>query len=95
MAKKKFKETKIGKLLTSKLGKTLVTSIPIVGDPLENLLTETKGDGKDEVKSEAGKIDWSNPQGIIRGVIVAVLLYLALKGHISWEEAEQVKDFIE
>ena len=93
MAKKKFKDTKIGKLLTSKVGKTLIGSIPIIGDAAENLLTETKGE-KGEVQSEPGKIDWTNPQGIIRGVIVAVLLYLALKGHISWDEADQAKEFI-
>jgi len=31
---------------------------------------------------------------VIQLVILAVLLYLALKGHLTWDEIEQAKDYI-
>lgn len=95
MSSKKFKETKIGKMLTSKTGRLAIGWIPVVGDIADNILTEVKGDGEGEVENHSGKVDWKNPQQIIRGVVVGILLYLALTGKISWEDADQVKDFID
>ena len=94
MAKKKFKNTKVGKLLTSKVGSTLIGSIPGVGPIADNLLDEVKGDGKGQVVSESGEINWKNPKQIIGGVLTIVLLYLALSGKIGWDDAQQAKDLI-
>ncbi len=92
--KKKFKDTKLGKMLTSKLVKGTLSVIPGVGPIAANILDEVKGDEKGEVVSEAGAVNWKDPKQIIGGVITIVLLYLAMKGYISFEEAEQAKDFI-
>jgi hypothetical protein len=92
--KKKFKDTKVGKMLTSKVGGLLVSSIPGIGPIADNILDEVKGEGKGEVASEAGSINWNNPKQIIGGVVTLVLLYLALTGKISFEDAEQARDFI-
>jgi len=96
MGKKKFKETKIGKLLTSRVAKGLLKSLPLgVGQIAGNILDEKKGDGKGEVVSEAGSIDWKDPATIVSAVATLVLMYLALTGKLTWEEAEQAKSFIE
>jgi len=95
MSKKKFKETKVGKILTGKFFKTAVSVIPGVGPIAANILDEAKGDGKGEIVSEAGSINWKDPKSIIGGIVTIVLLYLAMTGKISWEDAEQAKGFIE
>jgi hypothetical protein len=94
MSKKKFKDTKVGKILTSKVGGLIIGSIPGIGSIADNILDEAKGDGKKEVVSESGSVNWKNPKQIIGGVITLILLYLALSGKISFEDAEQAKDFI-
>jgi hypothetical protein len=94
MSKKKFKDTKVGKMLTSKVGRTLLGITPI-GPIADNILDEVKGDKKGEVVSEAGSINWKNPKQIIGGIITIVILYLALTGKLSWEDANQAKDFLE
>ena len=92
--KKKFKETKVGKILSGSLVSTLIGSIPIIGPIASNILDEQKGDGKNEIVSESGSFNLKDPKGIIAAVLTAILLYMALKGHISWEDAQQAKEFL-
>ena len=88
MSKKKFKDRKIGKLLTSKPVKGLLKSIPLVGPIAGNVLDEVD-------QSEPGSINKKDIVPIIIQTIAAiVLLYMVYKGHISMEEAEQAKEFI-
>lgn len=94
MSKGKFKDSVFGKILISKPIKNLIKVIPIIGPVAGNLLDEVKGDGYNEIVSEPGQIDKENiVLNIIQSVVVAVLLYLALSGKISFEEAEQAKEF--
>ena len=92
--KKKFKDTKIGKVLLSPLIKNTLKSLPIVGGFASNILDEVKGDGKGEIVSESGGLNLKDPTQLIGAVVTLVLLYLAMKGKISFQEAEQAKDFI-
>ena len=93
--KKKFKDRTIGKILLSKPVKGLLKSIPIVGGLAGNVLDEVKGDGPGEVVSEAGAIHKETmwPQ-IIGAVATLVILYLALTGKISWDDAKNAKELL-
>ena len=87
MSKKKFKDTKVGKILTGGFVKGIIKSIPWVGEVASNVL--------DDNGTESGKVDKKElPSTLIIIGIIAVLLYLALSGKIGWDEAEQAKDFI-
>ena len=87
--KKPFNETRIGKILLNPMIKGLIKSIPIAGEMADNILDETE-------ESSAGSVNKKAlaPQLIRLGIYV-VLLYLALRGAISWEEAETGKEFIQ
>jgi len=65
----------------------LLSAIPGVGPILANVL--------DNNSTKPGVIDTKEaiPQ-VIQLVILAVLLYLAMKGHLTWDEIERAKDFI-
>ena len=87
MSKKKFKDTKVGKILTGGFVKGIIKSIPWVGEVASNVL--------DDNGTESGKVDKKElPSILIRIGIIAVLLYLAMIGKIGWDEAEQAKEFI-
>ncbi len=100
MSKKKFKDRFIGKLLLgSPVVKTLVKSLPFgVGDLIGNVIDNT------EDKNHVGITLSGSQQGsiskeemlpkIIKMAIYAVLVYLALKGTLTWDDAEQAKSFI-
>lgn len=84
---KKFKNTKVGKILTGGFFKTVIKSVPIVGDLASNVL--------DENGTKAGEVNKKElPVTLIRLGILVVILYLALSGKIEWTEAEQAKDLI-
>lgn len=86
--KKKFKDTKVGKVLTGGFVKSIIKSIPIIGDLGGNILDEVDG-------SEAGEVNKKElPVTLARIGILAIVLYLALSGKIGWDEAEQAKEFI-
>ena len=94
MSKRKFKDSVLGKVLISQPIKNLLKIIPIIGPVAGNILDESKGVGFNEITSEPGEIDKENiVLNIIQSVVVAVLLYLAITGKISFEEAEKAKDF--
>ena len=86
--KKPFRETKIGKLATNPIVSGILKSIPGVGDVIGNVIDETK-------TSPAGQANWRTmmPQ-LIKLVITATLTYLWLSGKISFDDAEQAKNFI-
>ena len=66
----------------------ILKSIPIVGDVAGNILDESEG-------TEAGQVNKKDmPSTLIKIGILAVLLYLAMSGKISWEDAEHGKEFI-
>ena len=89
MAKKKFKNTKVGKILTGGFVKGVIKSIPVVGDLAGNVLDEADG-------TEAGQLNKKElPVTLLKVIILTIILYMALSGKIGWEEAEQAKDFIE
>ena len=66
----------------------IVKSIPFVGEMFSNVLTETS-------HSPAGKVDKEDliPTLVRMGVVI-VLLYLALSGKISFDDAEAAKELI-
>ncbi len=90
MSKKKFVETKFGKLLTGKVVGGLIKSIPFgVGSLAGNILDEVNG-------SQPGEVDKKSiyPQLIKLG-IYAVLAYLVVSGKLSQEDAELFKSVAE
>lgn len=87
--KKKFKETKFGKLLTSPVAKMLIKTLPLgIGSMAGNILDETENSQPGEVNKED-----LIPQ-LIKLAFYIVLVYLAIKGGISWDDAEAAKGFI-
>lgn len=74
------------KLLKSKLFKGTLKALPGVGDIVRNI---------DSPEGGQGKIDKENlPSDIIKVLIIGVLLYLALSGKMSFEDAGAAKDFL-
>ena len=67
----------------------IIKSIPFVGELGSNILTET-------ANSPSGKVDKQDlVPTLIRMGVVIVLLYLAMSGKISFDDAEQAKDFLD
>ena len=73
------------KLLERPLVRAVLKSVPFVGDVVSNL------DNEAPVGQFDTKEAWYTT---IRYVIIAALLYLVISGKISWEEAEQAKEFL-
>ncbi len=94
--KKKFKETKFGKLVTGRIVKGGLTALPFgIGSLLGNILEEKKGDGQGEVVSPAGSVDKDRiATDVIKVLFYIVLAVLFLKGVISLEEADSAKGLI-
>ena len=79
------KGEKILKFLNRPLVKAVFKSVPFVGDIVDNI----------ENDAPAGQLDIKQAWfSAVRLAIIGVLLYLALSGKISWEEAEQGKEFL-
>ena len=93
MAKKKFKDTKFGKILLKI--KPLIKSVPLVGPIVGPVLDEVKGEGKGEILSESGSLKGADWPQIISGIVTIILMFLALTGKISWDDAETAKSFID
>jgi len=84
---KKIQDTKIGKLLFSKVGKSIIKSIPFVGDLATNVMESNN--------SAEGKLDKQElPTQLIRMAILIGILYLALSGKISFDDAEAAKQLV-
>ena len=86
--KKKFSETKIGMILTSPLVKSLIKAVPFgigsfAGSVLDDNTTASGDIDRVEVYPQLFKIG-----------IYAVLIYFALKGSISFEDAEAAKGLL-
>ena len=67
----------------------LIKSIPFVGEMASNVLTETSN-------SPSGKVDKEDliPTLVRMGVVI-VLLYLAMSGKISFDDATNAKEFLD
>ena len=86
--KKPFSETKFGKIVTGPLVKGALGMVPFgIGSALSNVL--------DQNGTDPGTVDPQSfaPQ-MMKIVIYVVLIYLALSGKLTWEDAEQAKSFI-
>ena len=78
MEKKKFKDTKAGKLLIN-FGKGMLKEIPVIGAGLEHLADEELGGGK-------GKVSGSHLTGQLTGaVLIAGLIILVALGKLDAE----------
>ena len=101
---KKFKDTKFGKLLTSRIGKIAIKSIPILGGPLGNILDDTTEREAENIKgipslplargSEPGSLTGDELTALVASIILGGLLIYALVTG-DWETAEKGKDFIQ
>jgi len=86
--KKPFNRTKIGQILTSKPFRTAIGFIPGgVGSGLETLLEPTM-DSKSGAMTKEQLVKWIIKMGIYTLIGLAVL-----KGWVSWEDADSLKDF--
>jgi len=83
--KKPLRDTKVFKILKS--FSPLLSSIPVVGSIAANFL--------DNNSTKPGVMDKKElwPQ-LAQLAILAVLVYLVMSGKISWDDAEQAKDFL-
>ena len=83
-----FKDTKLGKILTSPIVKGVLTKLPFgVGSLVSEVVNSTS--------TPEGAINREQLiHNLIKMAIYAVLLYLAFSGKISFEEAEDAKGFI-
>ena len=99
---KKFKDTKFGRLVTSRIGKIAIKSIPLIGGPLGNILDDTTikektsalGTEKTVEGSEPGSLtgdEWAALIGVI--VTTGLLIYAMVTG--DWETAEKGKGLIQ
>jgi len=86
--KKPFNETKLGKILTNPLIKGALGVLPLGwGSAIGNIL--------DKNGTDSGKVDpQSFAPAMMKIAIYIVLVYLALSGKLTWEDAEQAKSFI-
>ena len=84
--KKKFVDTKVGKLLFSKVGVGLAKMIPVVGPLLGNVLNDNN--------SVQGQIDPEEIKSDIAQVIVAGLIIAYLLGWISFDQADAAKNLL-
>ncbi len=87
--KKPFKDTKIGKILTSGVAKTALDMIPFgIGSTISQVLNKTD--------TPEGSISREQlVKSLVKLGIYAVLLYLVFSGKISQDDAEFGKDFIQ
>lgn len=108
--KKKFHQTKLGKLIGTKLAKAAIKSIPIVGDILGPILDDTTrreaepppsdhvgGNIRVETVvegSEAGTITTVEVVPILIKVGLWIVAILVTMGKISQEAAEWIKGFV-
>ena len=86
--KKRWSETRFGKIITSPLIKSAIGMVPFgIGSTLSNIL--------DKNGTEPGTVDPQSfaPQ-MMKIAIYIVLVYLALSGKLTWEDAAQAKEFI-
>ncbi len=80
---------KLIKFLQKPMVKGLIKSIPFVGEMAANVLNEVP-------HSPAGKVDKEDliPTLVRMGVVI-VLLYLAMSGKISFDDATNAKEFLD
>ena len=87
--KKPFKETKIGKILTSPIVKGILTKLPFgVGSLMGEVVNSTS--------TPEGSINREQLiHNLIKMGIYAVLIYLVFSGKISWDDASSAKEFVQ
>jgi len=101
---KRFKDMKFGKLVTSRIGKVLIKSIPIVGGPLGNILDDTTERETERINggirtervvrgSESGSLTGDELTALVTSIILSgLLVYALITG--DWDTAEKGKSFI-
>ena len=87
--KKPFKQTRVGKILTSPIVKGVLTKLPFgIGSLVGEVVNSTA--------SPEGSINREQLiHNVIKIAIYVVLLYLLFSGKIDMEQAEFGKDFVE
>ena len=86
--KKPFKDSRVGKILTSPIVKGVLTKLPFgVGSLMSEVVNSTS--------TPEGAINKEQLiHNVIKMAIYAVLLYLVFSGKMSLEDAEGAKGFI-
>ncbi len=81
-------KNKLLDFLKKPIVKGLIKSIPFIGDIADNVLTET-------ANSPAGRVDKGDlVTKLVRLTLLVGLLYLVFSGKISFDQAENAKDFL-
>ena len=84
--KKPFKETKIGKFLTSSIGLGLIKMIPVVGPLANNVLNENN--------SSPGEVDHKELASDVVQAAMMILVLIYLLGWIDFDQAQEAKELI-
>ena len=88
--KKPFKNTKVGKILTSPIAKGIISKLPFgVGSMASEFMSDT-------TDAKAGNMSREKlVHNLVKLGIYAVLLYLVFSGKIDFDQANDAKDFIQ
>ena len=87
--KKPFKRTKVGKILTSTVSKSILSKIPFgIGSIASEVFNAT-----DTPEGEMNREKLVHH--LVKLGIYAVLLYLVFSGKIDFDQAEQAKEFLQ
>ncbi len=87
--KKPFKETKVGKILTSSIAKNALEMIPFgIGSTISQILT--KNDTPEGSLSREALA-----KSLVKLGIYAILLYLVFSGKLDMSDAQDYKEFIQ
>ena len=87
--KKPFKETKVGKILTSGVARTALDMIPFgIGSTISQVLN--KNDTPEGSISREALV-----KSLVKLGIYAVLLYLVFSGKLDMSDAQDYKEFIQ
>ena len=90
MSRNKFIDTKVGKVLTSTAGKSLIGLLPFgIGSMASNVLNKVNDSNPGETDSNAFKID------LIKILIYVILGVLTAKGVLNTEDSSIIKDAIQ
>ena len=88
---KPFNETKIFKILSGKVAKVILSKVPFgIGSTFSDLMTSSKDAGNSGTMSREKLV-----HNLVKMGVYAILIWLALSGKISWDDADQAKEFLQ